>query len=414
MSALYSIALENLPEFLRNRENVLSALLNYALWRGRFSWIHSLASLCCENALFHLRTFELSALSLAYTRQYPLAEFYYRAIPKPSSHFDLCYKKLIAPPSKIKKEQNPKNLSSFPGKEDVLLDRYAALLSLGLLFRATRLLLRYLKERGMKTYLLDVILQSYLQNQKYYAYLLRILSSSFQMEKKHWYELEYCITRLHLESARDKILKNVTKAKKDTSKFLEALEQRYFRSLIEGAKQEEVPIPLKTDPSYSNLIINYYLSIPISEKIILKRRYALYQRIFQTPLEQREEIDPIHTVNYASSLFWTLYLYLDILSGTPFLYLLESQAGQNLSLRALLAIYHFRRGSRKLSEKLIFPTSHNHPMLKTLQIELLLEKGNLGRAERIARKLTQSYPKDPVLQSNYALLKERIGRNTGK
>ena len=441
MPALYSLFLENLPEFLTNREGVLSALLNYAIWRGRFSWIYSLASLCCQRNIFHLRIFELTILSLAYHREYTAAEFYYKAMTKPSPYLELAYKKLLGTPLDIEKEAMPKEVSlsysllrsnwdehpyrkkqniwklcKFPkpekGEEDNLLHQYASLLSMGLLFRANRLILRYLKDkrRDMSTraYLLNIVLESYLQNQKYYSYLLRVISSPFQLEEKHWYEIEYCISRLNLEPAKTEIWKNIAKHKEKKPKAPEIAAQNYFQNFMKAAKENQDHLPLGTAPVYSSIIINYYLSAMISEKNILARRYKFYKKLVQDPLEQKQEVDPVRAAAYASSLFWTLYLYMDFLSETPFLQLLESQAGQNLSLRALLAIYHFRKGNRELSEKLIFPTSHDHPMLKTIQVELLQKKGRLRRAKKIAEKLARSYPKDPVLRSNCDILEEQM------
>ena len=433
MSGLYHNAINDIGAFFNeNREDILCAMINYALWKGRFSWLYSLASLYHQQASFHSELFELTTLSLAYTKKYNIAESYYNQIKNPSPYFYLCYQKLVEYPLHIEKKDIPKNVSlghsllkasweenpytkqqiikrlcELPKEEDELLDRYAALLALGLLFRATRLILRYLRGSSIKDYLLDIVLQSYLQNQKHYAYLLCVLSSSFQLQERHWYEVEYCISCLNLEAGKAKIWKSIVKNKESTPKYPQVMEQHCFLDLMQKAKQDQALLPPNTAPIYHSIIINRYLSTVISEGNMLRRRYGLYRQLIREPLARGQEMDPSYASIYGSSLFWTLYLYLDSLEQTPFITLLESLAGQNLALRALFAIHHFKRDSRELSAKLLLSTTHNHPMLKTLQLELLMEKGQLRRAEKIANYLARTYPKDPVLQANRAFVQER-------
>ena len=436
MPALHHSVLNDIGLLLdKGRDNILCALLNYALWKGRFSWIYSLASLFHQQAHFHLGLFELATLSLIYTRKHSIAEFYYGRIEKPSSYLHLCYQKLMGHSfdknntmkdqslhySLLKeswkvnpdlKQQLIRQLCELPEGEDKLIDQYAALLALGLLFRATRLILRYLRKNSEKDYLLDIVLQSYLQNQKHYAYLLRVLSSSFQLKEKHWYEVEYCISRLNLEAGKAKIWERIAENKKEKPIPPNVMEQNYFHDLMQKAKQDQLHLPQNIAPTYRSVILNRYLSTIISEPNMLRRRYKLYHQVILDPLQGGGEIDASQASVYGSTLFWTLYLYLDSLAQTPFMDLLESLAGQNLSLRALLGIYHFKRGSRELSVKFLFPTTHNHPMLKTLQLELLMERGQLQRSEKIANYLTRTYPTDSTLQANRDLVRERRNKQS--
>ena len=428
MPALYQSAISDIgPMLNEDNENTLHALLNYALWKGRFSWLYSLASLFHQHASFHSELFELTALSLAYTKKHSMAEFYHDRIESPSPYYYLCYQKLIGYPiekeSTVKnpslnysllkasweghsytKQKHIKQLCELPKEEDRLLDQYAALLAQGRLFRALRLILRYQKENSEKDYLLDIILQSYLQNEKHYAYLLRIMGSSLWPQEKHWYGVEYCISRLNMEAGKTAIWKNIAKNKGSEQKPPSVMEQHCFHDLMQKAKQDQAYLVQNADPIYSSMILNRYLSTIISEPNMLRRRYTLYHQLIIGPLTRGEEIDPNLIAVYASSIFWTIYLYLGSLAQSPFMDILESLAGQNLSLRALLAIHHFKSGSRNLSAKLMLPTTHNHPMLKTLQLELLLDQGQLRRAEQIANYLARTYPKDSVLQANRSFI----------
>lgn len=434
MTALYQGYITNIERLLNEeRERILHALLNYALWKGRFSWIYSLVSSFYEHRYFHSELFEFATLSLAYMRKYNIARFYYEKIEKASPYFCLCYQ-ILTETFREKREKNEKmaiaenpslnyalvkaslemngyekkqiisELCEVSEKEEKLLDQYAALLALGLLFRSIRLILRYLKEVSEKDYLLDIVLQSYLQNQKHYPYLLRILTSPISLKERHWYEVEYCISCLNLEAGKVKIWEHITKNKKSKPLYPQALDQHHFHDLMQKAKLNQAQLPQNLAPSYSSIILNRYLSALIPQPNNLRRRYSIYHQLIVSPLARGQEIDPSLILLHGPSIFWTLYLYLGYLSQTPFMSLLESLTGQNLSLRALYAIHHFERESRKRSAKLLLPTSHNHPMLKTIQIELLMEQGQLQRAKKIASYLERTYPKDSIIQSNYAFV----------
>ena len=431
MPALYALGTGPSPRFFIRETQVLNCLLNYIVWKGRFSWLYNLADIFYKQSAFHLDLFQYTVLSLAYNRNFSLAEFYYKQIAAPSAYFYLGYQNLSTKKLSAKNcfdkhfdlsytllkschtendvlyKEAIRSLSRLPITTNALLEQYSVLLSLGLLFRATRLILVYIKKRSAKDYLLKIVLESYLWNDKFYLYLKRLLVAKTWPGKEAWYEAEYCMRRLNLQSEGALIWDRIFANKKKSSIVPSPIERSQFKDLSHQAMQNKPILPENLPQDYQSIALNLYVSVLISENNLLKRRYKLYEYYIKNPLLNGWDIDPMSIVVYGASLFWTFSLYLSSMMTMTttvrhglFFNTLESLAGRSFAARALLGIHNYRNGSRALSFRLLNSTSYHHPMLKTLQLQLLIERGDLVRSQKIASGLAKRYPKDSVIHAN--------------
>ncbi len=434
---LYSCYIRDNSAFFYNQDpQILTALVNYAIWRGRFSWIYSLTALYYQYNRFDANLFECAALCLAYNNKLTTANFYYKSIKKPSPYFSLCFRVLtgldiveFAHSIEIETEkdfnihflhsiciedkQAEKNIllsmTKVSGKEEDILDRYTGLLARGLIFRANKMLLKYIIKTQEKSYLLDVVLQCYLQNQKYYAYLLRIIGSKAWPGKRTWYEIDYCISRLGLGMDKNKIWARV-KNKKETINLPDLQEQNKFKQHMASAAKKTFTLPGNLPFIYEDLIVNYSVSAGQSEADTLRRHYDLYRHLILEALAKNQEIPADVLASYGYQLLWTFHLYLDTLRLSPFWKLLEAWTGSLFCTRILMGVHSFQNGNQVLSEKLLSSIANPHPIVQTIRMKISVENQELQQAERIAARLVKRYPDDLSAQFNYALILEKNGK----
>ena len=406
--------------YFRNDVPPIEVIINYAVWRGHFSWLYSLASLYYQRDRFHCELFQLATLCLAYNENFDTANFYHRQTVKQvantSPYYEHCFRILMGDHAKdivpeqetvhtaqnvqyawlvsccngdLEQEKELMNsMTRISVDEEVLLDQYSCLVARGLLFRANRMILRYLAEKDHCEYLVHIVLQSYLQNQKYYSYLQRLIDCKFWPGKICWYEAEYCILKLGLNSDKKRIWLRIQNRKREVL-LPDFKEQKTFQSLLQKAENQSTELSQSLPNGCTDLLLDHHLSTASSKHHLLQRRYSFYLSFILEPLTAAKDLSPNTIISCNGQLFWTFYLYLDTLHVSPFIKLLESLSGQVLSLRLLLAVYHFRYGSREKSSKLLSSVAHCHPLFQTMSANLSIAEGELQQADRISSKLVK-------------------------
>ncbi len=400
---------------------LLPALLNYALWRGHFSWLYSLAALAYQYGSYNRDLFQIASLTLAFHKDYAKAQFYSQQIAKPSPYFELALHILSegAYPFKLSSKlqaseeedffwlyaiyKNDRalekticaNLCAAELNEESLLLHYTKLLTRGLLFRAARLVLHYAKKYGEKSYILHLLLQSYLENQKHYSYLLRLIASTKYPSETCWYEVEYCMACLHMTEGgqsnsmtQSRIWARIHAGKKE-AKFLEppAESKKIFQHAMFQAVQNAPAPEQKLPVVYASMVQDYYLHAKAALPLVLRRRYLLCEELILKPLRYNEEVDPNKVCFHSFRLFHLLSLHMDSFSLSPFFQILESMSGRILNIRALLGLYFFYDHKKKQSRKYLAHSPFSHPMIQSLRRALCLEAGELEQASRIEAKL---------------------------
>ena len=299
--------------------------------------------------------------------------------------------------------------------EERLIEQYSCLVMRGLLLRANIMVLRYMIAAHKKEHcghLMMLVLQSYLQNQKYYTYLLRLTHCEFWPGEACWYEAEYCMMQLGLHAERKRVWQCIQNGKKETISLPSHQKQRLFhQSFLQKTENNPDKLPqffLNTPSSYKDLLIDHYLSTAINEQHVLQRRYGFYHSFLLKPLIAAKDLKPSAIMDCSRGLFWTFYLYLDSLRLSPFIKLLESLGGQVLSLRLLLASYHFRYGSGEQGSKLLSSVAQHHPLFQTMRVSLALKEERLDQADKIAHNLAKKFPQDLALHNNHALIRQKL------
>ena len=449
---LYHICMEH-PSAVSFRGDIplTEVMINYAFWRGSFSWIYSLSSLCYQRNYFHSELFQVAALCLAYHENFDTANFYYQQASKGvdplSPYFQYSFQTLMGDHAKDDKDKITKRKTTSISQElrlrwivsccdgdisqekklihkmtminvdeDTLLDQYACLIARGLLYNANRMVLRYVAKKEECGYLLMLVLQSYLQNQKHYAYLLRLSIHKFWLGNICWYEAEYCISRLGLSSERSQTWFHILSNKSKKVVLPTAKEQRNFHSFLRATKKQLHELSHFVPDACVDLLLDHHLSMASDEAHLLQRRFNFYRSFILEPLNLSQDLKPSTITICSGALFWTFYLYLDTLRFSPFIKLLKSLSGQILSSRLLLATHYFRYGSKEKSRKLLSSAAHHHPLFQTFGVNIAVDSDEFSQADKISSRLVKKFPQDFTLHKNHALIHQKSqdhNRDTG-
>ena len=433
---LYHSTLDNIHALVYDdMSNIIDTLINYALWRGYFSWITSLAALYYQYGYPHNNLFQHAALYHAIQKHLKQAEIYNNECDESNIIFQMYYYSLLEYDTtqlyidhaalksvkqkcyflqhiksndlrQIKKTIN--KMSSIGNDEMHVVDNYATMLFYGEVYQANRLILRYICNIGENSYLLDIVLQSYLQNQKYHQYLQRLILSSHWGGSRCWFEVEYCLACLQLENDRSNIWLRLRNKKEVALKQPSADDEKSFKHILQYAKGDHPEVLLEDiSPLYAELVWNYYLTVPVSKHHALRRCYSLYRELVINPLRRGQEIDPQKISQCHATFLGTLLIYLDKLSFGPFIKLVESLAGAQLNLRALLGVYYFQRGEVTFSSQLLKKIANPNPLFQNIRADLAIRNNQIASAQRIVNRMHQNFPHDPIIDYNHSLVMNR-------
>ncbi len=433
MSTLLIEFLEN-PSVLLNQEkigslNFFQALLNYMIWKGQTQNILKVANLFLQYEIQNEQIFEIVALEMACQKNFPQANKYRNKIEKPSSYFLLAFHNLQQGIHKKYKDKSSQNQSLFYNfvyalqnneraylsqliqtlsyleyeNYDTLLFSYSTLLNYGLLYRANRLLLRTIRTEALqnieKSFLVNIVLQSYLWNQKFYAYLRRLIQSSSWPGARTWYEQEFCIASLNLEDDKRSLWDKIKENKKEKIIRPHVKRQNEFNHFLKEARLDTPHLPKKLEEEYALLILARYMNAPVSFENAVRRRYTIFNYFILNPIKQNRDLDSQKIFKLSPYLYWTLFIYI---GSSPSLLklqnLIEALCSSNLLLRALLGMYYFKSGAKHWSEILFRNLTYPHPLLQNNHIEVLLAKNKFLNAHRIARRIKKIYPRTKLVE----------------
>ena len=389
---LYHKAIQNISSVYSYKdERNLVAIINYAIWKRKFSWLYSLASLFCQKQKSNDSLFQIVSLLFAYQSNQRLSKFYASKIKKSSLLYSLFYQYLsnkedLSDANQLTKEEDhlPIEYYWFQAKiyehsalkkeclarmcdielvEEEVFKHYNLLISSGHLYIAQRLLIRYLKKYENSEHSLYPLLQLYFQNGKYYPYLLCLKRYEIWPDERVWYEVVYSIQALGIESQRKKIWNILIRNKKRL--ILPSLTKRKnFYTLLSNAKDNAV---LSSQDNWQTLDILPYLNFPTSKPQLLKNKYQIINELVLEKTQKNIEIDPTSLYPLSSSLFWTLYLYMKEEPSLKFLSLLKSLAGSNLAFRYLLSVLLFQKKEYYKSKKLLSFGIPKHPIMDLIK-----------------------------------------------
>ncbi len=437
--------------------SLIVAMLRYALWRGHLLWTWELALHLFSKNLYCKEVFSLAALTAAYCGKQELAEWCYDIVHDRSAYFSRCYTILQQTQNfsdRAMAEVRPDASHSFSDKHllwleaafaadkpfekaligkikkdslhssNALFDFYAALLCRGYLYDANRLLLRSLRVKDEELYLLQALLNNYLQNGKFWSYLRRLTASSLWPGERAWFESCYAIYSLGLEERLDELIAQLLENKPNPQLPPEKIQENFKRTCRLALGREEylsarmdishVDIQFlrngnspwkesKALESYDclDLILDYYLRSSFSKQITLQRRYQFCCQILLNPFSLESGPDCEVILTHCEAIFWTIHTYINRFQRYAIWRLIESLAGRNLFLRALLGIHYFEGSKMTAAKKLLSSVGGLHPVISNLRSEIALKLGRTEEARQIYRRLIQLFPDDLQIQSNY-------------
>ena len=417
-----------------NYNKSFQALLNYFIWKGLINNLCNLANIFEKFEISNEQVFELTALYLGTQKKLPFAKVYRSKISNPSPFFLLFFHNIEFGVEKkyssknifnqniyydyvyYKQNQDLENikqiLNIFSNREfidfDNLLFDYNTLISSGYLFRANRLLLKFIRENNEieKSFILDIVLQSYLQNQKYFAYLKRLIKSSLWANQRNWYEQEFCIRVLNLEHDKKSIWDKICQYKKNKVTKPIDKNRNDFYKLLSKSSVDTPTFPSNILYEFEDIILSRYMQVNVSTKNSLNRRYGIFKKYILNPCTNLKNLDPEKIVNLTPYMFWTIFFYIENPNLKTYINYLEALCSSNLIIRALLALYYYRKAAIDSSEVLFKNLTFCHPLFQSKNIALLLQKNKWISAFRIARRIQKLFPFDKTIYNYYNWLEK--------
>ena len=441
-------------------EHVLAALLHYACWTGRPTWIYSIAALLHDHG-GHNRpdygpVFELAALQAAGESisgpgaPNPRCDFYARLVARPDPYFSYCLQLLRgrrAPGESAARSKTDKTDETFsvkrllwaeaaataddttekyllrrrtknpPVDEDDLMDLYRSLAMRGKLHRAVRLLLRHNRLFGEKISAVRVVLQIYLNNGKYLHYLRRLRLSETWPGRRAFYEALYCIHRLGAQDREDTLMTQLMAGKQELKLPPDELRYR-MRTALEVARSGHPAVLGASREEWGDLVENHYLLEAAArargklDGALIRERFRLYQAcvsdLMEGTTEQPRNLQ--RTAFYFRTLLWTFEQYRDRSELEPVWPILRPLAGENLAVRSFFGVMHFERDQLELARRHIADQAGFQPALMHARSELALADQDFAGAERIYRRLLVFFPDSATLLFNLGLILERAYR----
>ena len=314
---------------------------------------------------------------------------------------------------------------------DTVIEHYLLLSSLGFLFRAQRLLLKYMRHFGATQTFFAPIKECYLQNQKYYLYLLRQKKSSLALDLRGAYEIDYCLFRLHLMKQREFFWSNLDPRRWRSStdaNLPPARSDVHYLSLLQELSNPQAQFPnalsvalgfcdehvreespAKKDRPvhlYADIMLRNYLEAYLAKPLLFRRRYIYFKALILDALQGANDgrLDSTQIAFLLPSLFWTCYQYREQIfspnkhASRSFLSYTQALTGSNFAARNLLVLYY----THSIPQELKLPKSHTEK--KWLGSNGIMQHGGDSEGRQRIRNLVcnlldRTPNSNPVLQT---------------